>query len=205
MILPADTLQPDTAVLSALRESREYDYSRELSNNIYDTLGQWVWHQVSQLLDSFFKALASSGGQATLVVLALVALAGVAAYILLRRRGLFKRKKDIAGDVADNEDNIYGVDFDKEITVARQRGDWCRVVRITYLKTLRMLADNKKIDWLSSKTPTQYSQEFASREFKSMTREFLRVRYGGFKADKQTADNMASMAETVGKEVEDEA
>jgi hypothetical protein len=44
------------------------------------------------------------------------------------------------------------------------------------------LSDSGRIDWQLFKTPTQYTTEVASTDFRELTTHFLRVRYGNFEA-----------------------
>ena len=51
-----------------------------------------------------------------------------------------------------------------------------------YLQTLKALSDSAQIDWQPYKTPTQYSKEVTTGDFRTFTNHFLRVRYGNFEA-----------------------
>lgn len=196
MILPADTLRPDTVLLSAMRADSHYDYSRELvpsDNGVWDVLMRKFDEMVSKL----FEGVSTGDPTTLIIVIAILVLIVIAAVFIVKNPNLFYKNKKLTNDADSDEDNIYGVDFEKEIADGRKRGDWRRVVRMIYLRTLRVLADGKIIDWRPSKTPTQYTYEVRTDEFRQMTREFLRVRYGGFPADEAMAENMEKLSTAV--------
>ena len=64
------------------------------------------------------------------------------------------------------------------------------MVRLTYLKTLRALSDADLIHWIPSKTPLQYVAEYEDHHLRHATLVFVRVRYGGFEATEEMADEM---------------
>ena len=99
-----------------------------------------------------------------------------------------KEKQDT--DYTVEEDTIYGIRFDEAIAEARSRKDYREVVRLTYLKTLRALSDADLIHWIPSKTPLQYVAEYEDRHLRHATMVFVRVRYGGFEATEEMADEM---------------
>lgn len=220
MIAPADTLRPDTVLLSALRADSHYDYSRELIPS-QDSVWDVVWQSIGRFLNKVFEGF--NGGDPTPLFVTIAVLIVIAAVVIIivKKPDLFFRNSKIVNEQVEDEDNIYGVDFDKEIAVARKKADFRHVVRLVYLQTLRLLADESRIDWRPSKTPTQYTYEFKTGEFQQMTRIFLRVRYGDFPADEALAAEMTTLqgsvrqtlspekqekeAEKQGKEAEDEA
>ena len=96
-----------------------------------------------------------------------------------------------------SEDTIYGIDFNTEITRAAGNGNYREAIRLTYLKTLRLLSDREIIDWQPFKTPSQYTREFQNEKLRIMTNHFLRVRYGDFDADKDLFATVCSLADGI--------
>ena len=92
-----------------------------------------------------------------------------------------KKAKD-EDDYEVVEDTIYGIDFEKEIADAIESGNYRKAIRLRYLQCLKTLSDNDAIDWRIHKTPTQYTREFKNEDFKNLTRQYVLVRYGGYKA-----------------------
>lgn len=187
----SNTLHPDTTLLRALRESGDYDYSKELFQGDF-SIWDWLWQHVGRLLSRVFHGLSHVGDvpYGVWVVLAVVVLVVIIGALVIRKRGLFYRDRQVDEEEADDEDNIYGVDFDAALARAQSKANWRGVVRLRYLQTLKTLADARRIDWRPSKTPTQYTREVTSAPFSDMTRLFLRVRYGGFAADEAMAAQM---------------
>ena len=88
------------------------------------------------------------------------------------------------------EDTIYGIDFDSQISAAKDRKDWFEAVRLIYLDTLRFLSDNGKITWQPWKPPMQYTSEMPNDAFRDMTRQFVKVRYGNYEASEENVNEM---------------
>ena len=95
------------------------------------------------------------------------------------------------------EDTIYGIDFPSEIEKALQNENFREALRLMYLQTLKSLSDYHQIEWQPFKTPTQYTFEFRQSDFKRMTSLFVRVRYGGFGADKDMIRDMHNLQASV--------
>nr|AKF17188.1 hypothetical protein [uncultured bacterium Csd4] len=119
----------------------------------------------------------------------------------MSRAGLLNisKKKD-DDDAFDEEDDVYKIDFDEEMEQALRNQDHAAIVRLVYLRTLRTLDERKLIHWHLSKTPTQFARELNVEAFSTMTRHFLRVRYGKFAASKKMSDEMQTLSEEVLKE-----
>lgn len=185
------TLHPDTALVRALRESGDYNYSKELFQSDF-SIWEWLWRHVADYLAVVFRGVARLDDVPVWVwvVLAVLVLAALVGWFVVRKRGLFYRNRQVEEEEADDEDNIYGVDFDAALAKALEEASWRSVVRLRYLQTLKALADGGRIDWRPSKTPTQYTREVGAMPFRDMTRLFLRVRYGGFAADEAMAAQM---------------
>ncbi|MDE5948116.1 MAG: DUF4129 domain-containing protein [Prevotella sp.] len=187
----ADTLTADTAMLNALRANEDFDYTREMVQSDF-SVGQWIASQLSKMFDAVFGSRFYNDNETliwTLVVLGCIA--GVAALIVRFRPALFGssgRKTPVGYEVA--EDTIYGVDFPAEIAAAMEREDWRGAVRMTYLYVLKQLEDEGRIIWEPSKTPTQYTAEVATTDFRYFSDMFLRVRYGNFPATRETIGEM---------------
>jgi|GEM_PF-70964 len=100
----------------------------------------------------------------------------------------FTRKK--GSDTADDEDSIYGVDFDARIDEAMTAGDHQQAIRYIYLRTLRWLSDNGLITWKPGTTPWQYSRQLKQATMRSMTDTFMRIRYGNYQATSTQVEQM---------------
>ena len=99
--------------------------------------------------------------------------------------------------------NVYGIDFDKEIAAAVGRGDYREAVRLRYLQCLKFLSDHEVIDWRIYKTPAQYTREYKQAAFTQLTRTYVLVRYGDRDANQSVLDGIVSNYESIVERVKD--
>ena len=180
----SDTLSCDSALLHQYRADEAYNYARELQAPELDWW-DWLMSKIGEFLSDLFSI--QGKGDFRIVIYIVIALAFIAliAFILYRYQfKLFGRAGKVTNE-NDEEDNIYGVDFDAVYAKAMVQKDYYKAVRIVYLRTLRWLSDGNKISWQLYKTPTQYTREFLSVEFERMTTAFMRVRYGNYQASEE--------------------
>ena len=180
----SDTLSCDSALLHQYRADEAYNYARELQAPELDWW-DWLMSKIGEFLSDLFSI--QGKGDFRIVIYIVIALAFIAliAFILYRYQfKLFGRAGKVTNE-SDEEDNIYGVDFDAVYAKAMVQKDYYKAVRIVYLRTLRWLSDGNKISWQLYKTPTQYTREYLSVEFERMTTAFMRVRYGNYQASEE--------------------
>lgn len=198
-----DTLQVDTSALNAWKANSDYNYERELARS-----GESLWDRLNEGLHDLLKnifgdSLSNWSDWMIWTIIGLLVVIVIVALIFIIRPKIFFRNKKASAGYTLGEDNIYGVDFDKEIDKAKSRNDWREAVRLTYLRQLRLLSDNKFIDWQIFKTPTKYTLEFRDDDFRRLTNLFLKVRYGGYAASEdeyKQADALAgNVSETMWK------
>lgn len=195
---PLDTLVCDSLQIAGLQQNPDYDYNRELvrqDETLWDMFVSWFrgWWR-----EWLHNATTNSIIDAIYVVIAVVTLGLIVWFLYRYRPELFMRRKRLADNEEEEEETIYGIDFDQEISRALKSGNHRQAVRYLYLKTLRRLSDTSRIDWQPSKTPSQYVREHPSEPFRLLTQHFLRVRYGNFKATPELFDEMRQLAEKGG-------
>ncbi len=195
---PSDTLVIDTARLQVWRRDDDYAYGRELVPS-QDSLMDWVAKRLNEFFENIFGSNFYQDHQDTLwICIGLAALGAVLAFLLLKHPELFAssgRRKPMEYEVT--EDTIYGIDFPSEIEKALENENFREALRLMYLQTLKSLSDYHQIEWQPFKTPTQYTFEFRQADFKRMTSLFVRVRYGGFGADKDMIRDMHNLQASV--------
>lgn len=195
---PSDTLVIDTARLQVWRRDDDYAYGRELVPS-QDSLMDWVAKRLNEFFENIFGSNFYQDHQDTLwICIGLAALGAVLAFLLWKHPGLFARsgrRKPMEYEVT--EDTIYGIDFPGEIEKALENENFREALRLMYLQTLKSLSDYHQIEWQPFKTPTQYTFEFRQADFKRMTSLFVRVRYGGFDADKDMIRDMHNLQASV--------
>jgi len=198
-----DTLQADTALVSQFQQSAEYDYHREFIEQDYSLIERIVrW--LDELFNRSFSQATGDETSPYWVIAGIIVIIAAGVYLFTHDVGIFRRggKSDLEYE-ADDED-IYGIDFDQRIDQAVAQHDWREATRLTHLKTLRWLADNGRIEWALYKTPSQYTREERSPEFREMTNDFMRVRYGNFEATESTYQLMRQRSRALIARISDE-
>ena len=118
---------------------------------------------------------------------------------LLRRLHVLVLRVPLGGFVAADGEDIYDIDYEREMKSAMHAGDYSTMVRLIYLRTLRTLDEEGRIVWRIYKTPTEYAAELRQPAFATMTRHFLRVRYGRFGASEALCEEMRALQAEVEK------
>lgn len=202
MTAPVDTLVYDTATVAIWQSSSEYDYNRELQTPEVDLIG-WLNLWLGKLLQKIFGSkFAEQYTEIVLAGLFILIVLLLIWFLYKKRPELFMHSgKKLAYRV--EEDTIYGIDFEKEISTAMLRNEYREAVRLLYLQTLKQLSDAEKIDWQPYKTPTEYTYELKPNTlrtpFRELTNRFLRVRYGNFEATEALFHEMRTLQREIVK------
>ncbi len=196
--MPANTtlMQNDSL---AILFSKGHDYKSSLVGN--EVANEWdggtTMDKASDGLDSIMRAVTDFIVSLPLVVhiIVCVVLLALLVVVFLRHRKIWG-----GGYIEDDlalEDNIYEIDYDREMEEARRLDDHAQQVRLVYLRTLRSLDESGRIEWRIYKTPSQYAREMHQSDFNLMTYHFQRVRYGKFDATPSLCEKMESLQEKV--------
>jgi hypothetical protein len=201
---PADTFVYDAAKIIAYQADRRFDYNTQLSApeyNLLDVIRLW--------LGTLFGNETTANLIGWLLLGFFVLVVGwVIFFVYKKRPGLFfrEKRKPLACEI--EEEDIYRIDFEKELAAALAGDDFRLAVRMLYLQTLRLAADRQWIDWQIYKTPTEYVLELkpAGRKtlFRDFTNHFLEVRYGNFRATRELFDAMCRLQGELRKGGDDE-
>ena len=180
-----DTLVVDTHQLDSL--TRANDYMASLHPDIEgakSSLIDLLLDDFYEMLQRILRKLFGHDAEPMWQFMALLSLIVVVVVLFMYRdriKRLFNRNRQV--DFNTDPDNIYIIDFDTEIADARARGDHAMLVRLFYLKSLRLLADADRITWMPGKTPAQFEREAGVDELTQLTPLFVRVRYGKYTAN----------------------
>ncbi|GAB2551406.1 DUF4129 domain-containing protein [Spirosoma aerophilum] len=169
-----------------LQTDRDYQYSRDAPppENPLARLWQWLLRKIGEFL-------ASESYQNVWQYVLLVAIAGVAIYLLMKAEVLdflFPKKAESAGLAYENlDENIHELDFQTAIDEAVGLRNFRLAVRLLYLQTLKHLTDTGRIQYKPEKTNRQYVSELANSslrpDFERLTSQFEFVWYGDFPVD----------------------
>lgn len=128
-IIYSSTLRPDTALIHAFQQSGDYDYSKELFQSNFSIWG-WLWDHAVRFLSRIFRGVPHIGHVPlwVWVLLAVMVLILIVGVFVIRKRGLFYRNRQVEEEEADEDDNIYGVDFEAALAKALTKktgAAWC--------------------------------------------------------------------------------
>lgn len=192
--MPADTLQLDKELLTALQSDPQYDYDREIVSG-GESLLEWLRRVINEWLYEHLDIVLGDDvanyiliGVGVLVVLFLAFL-----YWRLRPKLFMRSSKEEDIEYNVQEDTIYGVNFDADIAKALRAKDYRQAIRLIYLQTLLHLQNAEKINWQPSKTPVEYMRQVNNSEFAKMSHHFIRVRYGNFEATQELFEEMKEL------------
>ncbi|HJW15698.1 MAG TPA: DUF4129 domain-containing protein [Flavisolibacter sp.] len=104
---------------------------------------------------------------------------------------LFRKKKVVINDIEEGEqhENIFTLDYGKELQKALAANDFRLATRLWYLSTLRDLADKELIEYQAGKTNSDYVAQLYNtplyKNFSSLTRAFEYIWYGELALNEQ--------------------
>lgn len=192
-----DTLKTDSAMLNALRNNPDFGYSRELVQ-VKSSTWQWMSDRLAEWYQSLLNSVFPNENNWYLwLIVALVVIGIIIAIVVVRNRYLLRLKENTDSGYVVTDDTIYGIDFKQQIKSALGRDDYRTALRMIYLQTLKWLDDNHHIHWQPQKTPSQYVREYRCAPFNTLTTLFIRIRYGGFEADRALIDEALRMRTAV--------
>ena len=104
------------------------------------------------------------------------------------------------------EENIHEMNFSDEIDIAVEQKDYKRAIRLVYLFALKIMSDQRIIEWLPSKTNHDYLYEIRNaefqRQFSTLSYFFEYVWYGDFQPDiahyKEMRETFAGLKKNLG-------
>lgn len=199
--LPTDTLTCDSSRLAQWLDDPDYDYARglmEAGEGPFARLRRWL---MEKLYDWFDLALNETQMNWVFVAVVLLCIVLLVWFVWRKHPGLFRRVGADGRPASEDEDTIYGIDFNDEIERAATREDYYAAVRYTYLYILKQLHEAGRIDWQPSKTPTDYVYELKvpamQPAFRRLTNAFLRVRYGNHRPDRAFYEETKRLADSL--------
>ncbi len=166
----------------------------------YDLQPQAAEGSLERLWKRFFSWIDSIiGGTMSAIVFRLL-LAAAVIYFLIKLLGVeftavFKPEKSSRKEPI-TEENLETVDLEEELEKARQAKDWRLVIRLIYLKALKLMWESEMVGLRKGKTNREYLYEIEGKAiatpFKSLSFLFDYTWYGHFEATErisQKAEN----------------
>lgn len=193
-------LKNDTTAISVrsfdLQKIKEYSGQKEfrydditpINTSWWDRFWAWFW----DLLNGAFKNKYSGGFIKYLVIFIVVGLVVFAVFKLIGLDLKIFTTKSKSIDVPYNEslENIHEINFNEEIEKAVANGNYRLAVRLSYLRSLKLLNDKELINWQPEKTNQAYINEIIDpdrkEQFTVLTRQFEYIWYGEFFIDRES-------------------
>jgi hypothetical protein len=196
MTIYADTLKCNRDVLSHFQNAPQYAYDKQFMNN-NDSLLNMLAKRFNHFIERLFNWGPSHD---TLVIWSEIIFAVLIIVIivyLIRKSQKISISKSLNLTYSVEGETIYGINFASGIEEAVSALNYREAIRLVYLQTLKMLSDAKCIEWKLYKTPKQYTAEFGDKSFKTMTRNYVRIRYGNFAATEETFNAIREIQTTI--------
>ena len=170
----------------------QYDDIAMPRENLWDKFWKWFW----KIVDDIFYTKA--GSVILNWVIGATAVAIITFFVLqltgMNQNGLFAKDGSASLNYAIEVDDIHGIDFNAAIDAAAVKQNYRLAVRLLYLQTLKLLADNALIDWRINKTNAAYVQELKDHQvqlqFLQLTNYFDKAWYGESKVIVEQFDKL---------------
>ncbi|WP_461135078.1 DUF4129 domain-containing protein [Spirosoma lituiforme] len=177
---------PGNDHLRDLQTDHDYQYGNDAPPPENPLARLWAW-----FLRKIGAFLSSKAYENVWQYVLLVAIAGVAIYLLLKAEMLgflFSKRAQSVGLAYENlAEDIHEIDFDTAIGEAVDQRNFRLAVRLLYLKTIKQLTDAGRITYKPEKTNRHYVYELANSslqaDFEHLTSQFELVWYGDFPID----------------------
>lgn len=117
----------------------------------------------------------------------------LAIYLSNSNVGVFRRTKDVGFEESDPDlDDIFGINYEKEIEKAISAGNQRLAVRLMFLRLLRNLTDKNIIQYKHDRTNFDYLMQLGNTKwydpFRKVARHYEYVWYGKFAIDERQFD-----------------
>ncbi len=176
--------KPQPELLEKLRSERAYRYEME-----EPPATNPVQRFIKSVLKAIYRFLQGSSFGSSWNYLILFLAAGIIIYLFFKAKSFpfMTPHEKIASktDLLYGREDIHKVNFDTALENALRNEDYRLGIRILYLKTLKLLADQSFINWHPERTNQNYVQDLSSTDiyddFKRITYFFEYAWYGDFR------------------------
>ena len=125
------------------------------------------------------------------IIIIVVFISVILIYITKSNIHLFKSSSQKIKIENESEigENIYTINYEKELQAATANRNFRLAVRLLYLQIIKKLADKNLIDFKPHKTNSDYLTQLSSshlyKDFSRLTRSFEYIWYGGFQMSEE--------------------
>lgn len=210
--------QFDVLQLDTLRQNPDYDYweapkvIEEEEEDITDKSEIKASDTNEEETEFFSEAMMERIGQIVVYGI-IVIMGGLILYQLFKTQALeniFRPQKQPDYNLRyyeEMEKDIYALNFPKLMQEALSKQQYRRAIRLQYLRSLKLLADQSLINWQLDKTNDKYVEELQQKKasyyphFQKLTRLFNYTWYGNFSIQEDTFTSINKEFETFQQQV----
>jgi len=180
----------DQQKISEYRNKKEFHYDKKtppINPTFWERLQRWFWGKLYESTDTDREQQIWKWSIYTFCTIVVI-------YIILRLTNtnisgwVYGASSKINTDFSEITENIHLIDFDKLIEEAKKKEQYNQAIRLSYLKSLKLLNEKKLISIEKDKTNQEYIYEIKNQHlktaFKNITWLFEYVCYGDFNIDK---------------------
>jgi hypothetical protein len=121
------------------------------------------------------------------------------------KEAFYRTTQTKAKKLSADDENIHEISFEERINEAYAKKDFRECVRLTFLYTLKKLADRQVISWKPGKTNDEYSRELnqhvARQSWQELRLYFDYAWYGHFDIDEKTYSEIQNVFADFNKKV----
>ncbi len=175
--------------IESFKADSDFVYGRPKQiESFWDRILYWILQVIGRILyfttNTFIGKLLLYGGCIALLIYVVLRLLNIDA------KNLFYKSAGSTINVSTIDDNIHELDFDKMIAQAVEKREYREAVRLTFLFSLKKLADANLIKWMPGKTNDDYLREIKNHPSLPRIMElryyFDYTWYGHFEIDSTT-------------------
>ena len=149
----------DSTAIAELQANPAYDYDRSLhvENLWWDRLVRWLQEMLRKVFGSEAGSLVFNNLHWAILIIAVLLL-----LLFLRKRllhNVFTAEAGTPHQVTAMEEDIEKLDLDRLLAKAEGEGNWRTALRYQYLKVLRRLIDEGRIEWQPRYTDREYLRQ----------------------------------------------
>ena len=149
----------DSVAIAALQANPDYDYDRSLhvENLLWDRLMRWLQEMLRKVFGSKAGSLVFNNLHWAVLIVAVILLLAFLRKRLFHR--VFTPEVGTPRQVMAIEEDIEKLDLDRLLAKAESEGNWRTALRYQYLKVLRRLIDEGRIEWQPRYTDREYLRQ----------------------------------------------
>lgn len=173
---------PKSAEITKIKQDKDFNYKLESTPD--DSILDWLRYKFYKLLEIVF----SDRGPVVAIRWVLIILFLV--FIILKilkvspQSLFYKQKKTQFIPSGEFDEDISVLNFENLISEAVASGNFKKAVRYMYLKLLKILSDQNRIEWSAYKTNHDYHREMSgspfNQDFRKLSSVFEFTWYGDF-------------------------